>query len=175
MEATERTYTTIDRSGWESGAWDSEPDKVQFIDTATGLPCLAKRNHYGNWCGYVGVSAEHPLFGVAYNSCPHGCQEWCEHAPDYTFEVHGGLTYSDACEKGPEATSICHIPAPGEPDHVWWFGFDCGHAYDLAPGLQAEYRRYGIPALCDRDIYRTLEYVRGECASLAAQLAAFRA
>lgn len=33
--------------------------------------------------------------------------------------VHGGLTYSDRCHD-----DICHVPAPGEPDDVWWFGFD---------------------------------------------------
>lgn len=35
-----REYTTKDKSDWPRGEWDNEPDKVQFQDEATGLPCL---------------------------------------------------------------------------------------------------------------------------------------
>jgi hypothetical protein len=49
---TEREYRTIDKSAWGPGPWTDEPDKVQWTDTATGLPCLAKRNpRGGHWCG----------------------------------------------------------------------------------------------------------------------------
>ena len=27
-----------------------------------------------------------------------------------------------------EASFICHIPGPGRPKDVWWFGFDCAHS-----------------------------------------------
>jgi hypothetical protein len=62
-----------------------------------------------------------------------------------------------------QATSICHLPAPGEPDNVWWFGFDCAHSGDHSPAYDRGPRYRGI--------YRTLEYVRGQCRSLAKQLA----
>lgn len=163
----ELAYTTIDKAAWGDGPWQDEPDKVQWKDEATGLPCLAKRHEfYGNWCGYVGVSEGHPHF-LAEDTC------------ELDLEVHGGITYGATCQEGPEATSICHVPGPGEPDHVFWLGFDCGHAWDMQPGLIASYgerfARDGNPiwlAVREGVEYRTLEYVRAECARLAAQLAA---
>ena len=60
---------------------------------------------------------------------------------------------------------ICHVPGPGEPDDVWWFGFDCAHFHDRAPAME---RDLSLPSAS----YKTLDYVRAECASLARQLAA---
>ena len=78
------------------------------------------------------------------------------HGKDYNaldVEVHGGLTYAGEC-----SGSICHVPKPGEPDNVFWFGFDCAHAYDLSPATQAFYRERGISLSRDGDdVYRTVE------------------
>lgn len=149
------------------GPWDGEPDKAQWVDAATGLDCLAVRNHYGAWCGYVGLPSTHPLYGTHYS--------------DVTVTVHGGeLTFSERCnEEAPEGYGICHIPLPGRPDDVWWLGFDCGHYMDLQPGLAAL-----LESLPDRPtvpgsgmftlVYRTLEYVQRECERLAKQLAEVR-
>src|SRR6185295_5225427 len=61
-------WTFLDKSKWpERGPWDNEPDKAQWTDVATGLPCLAVRAH-SHWCGYVGVTEEHPVFGKDYDS-----------------------------------------------------------------------------------------------------------
>jgi len=168
---TERSYTTMDKSSWGAGRWQDEPDKIQFVDEATGLDCLIVRSHLGALCGYVGVAEGHPLFGVEYGD-----------GPDDQLDVHGGITYSDACQVGPEAESVCHIPAPGQPDHLWWFGFDCAHLGDLCPAHQR--RRDPIvvargialgeaapPAEMFVDRYRDVDYVRAQCASLARQLA----
>ena len=157
-----KTYTTIDRAalGWPAAPWDGEPDKVQWPDEVTGLPCLAVRNpRYGNWCGYVGALPEHPLHGNGYE--------------DVNFEVHGGITYANACSPGEdEATGICHTPAAGESDHVWWFGFDCAHGWDYSPNDLKDSNERGYPFTigANRE-YRTLAYVQLECASLARQLA----
>jgi hypothetical protein len=62
---------------------------------------------------------------------------------------------------------ICHLPEPGEPDDVWWFGFDCAHYGDLSPSYDSKYRGHDELA-----VYRDLGYVERECANLAAQLAA---
>lgn len=164
------TYKEHDRSRWPNGPWDDEPDKVQWIDPDTDLDCLAVRNGVGAWCGYVGVGPEHPWHGIEYFDCtqPDDCdEEWCyRHTPEGLTAVHGGLTYSDSCqESAPEATGICHIPQPGRPDPVWWFGFDCCHAGDAYPNMTI---RFG------GDSYKPLAYVRQECRSLAAQLAAVR-
>lgn len=157
-----KEYTTIDRKalGWPSGEWDGEPDKVQWRDEATGMACLAVRNRRaGNWCGYVGVSPEHPLHGKGYDEAG-------------IFEVHGGLTFADECQPAEdESQGICHVPEPGEPDHVWWFGFDCAHAWDFSPydkKMEIE-RGYPFTIMSDQE-YRRLDYVKAECRGLAAQL-----
>lgn len=136
-----------DKSEWGQGPWQDEPDRKEWRDKETGAPCIANRNGMGAWCGYVAVPPGHPLHGKHYD------------APETSdLRVHGGLTYANACNK-----HICHVPEPGEPDNVWWLGFDCGHAYDLVPGL-VSYRM-------DDGEYRTLEYVEAECAKLAKQIA----
>jgi hypothetical protein len=58
---------------------------------------------------------------------------------------------------------ICHVPAEGRPERVWWFGFDCAHYGDLCPGMN----RYGG----ESGYYKNRRYVESEIASLAQQLA----
>lgn len=142
-------YTNTDKTSWGTGPWQSEPDKRQWTDEATGLPCLIVRGPSGALCGYVGVSSAHPLHG---KDC------------DYVgADVHGGLTFASGCQHGDDASrGVCHIPDPGQPDDVWWFGFDCAHAWDLTP---ASYRMHFAD-----DVYRDISYVAAEVVSLAAQL-----
>lgn len=146
-----------DRSKWPAGPWDGEPDKVQWKDAKTGLDCLANRaTHSGHWCGYVGVPPGHPLHGRDYE------------APNVS--VHGGLTFASECSKADEpCRGICHIAAEGEPEHLWWFGFDCAHCDDASP---YDYQREpeGYPWSPVHGVYRDLGYIKAECASLAAQL-----
>lgn len=195
-------YSTFDKSEWPHGPWMSEPDKKQWQDEETGLPCLIVRNHFGALCGYVGVSESHPLYGKDYD------------APD--VEVHGCLTFADSCRpsdrdaweawrqgmfdrkpqaeqfpqgdsarawkqyghliddyqawaENAEASAICHRPGEGEPDHVWWFGFDCAHYGDRMPATEAHspFGREGQ--------YRDFDYVTNEVKGLARQLAALAA
>lgn len=164
-------WTNVDKTAWGPGQWQNEPDKRQWTDGATGLACLAVRNpSSGNWCGYVGVPDTHPWHSISYNGCvqkPPCGQHYCDHYPD--VRVHGGLTFSDKCADvaGDHSRYICHLPEPGEPDNVWWFGFDCNHSGDRAPGYVARYPGHSIPG----EHYRNLRYVEGECARLARQLA----
>jgi hypothetical protein len=147
-------YRNIDKAGWPAGPWHDEPDKKQWQDAVTGLPCLIKRNPLGgNLCGYVGVPRGHPLYGVNYDDADH-------------LSVHGGLTYSSKCSEGPEDRAICHKVEPGESDDVWWFGFDCGHCDDYFPSP-----KFRMPGLEDGAVYRDLAYVTVEIEGLAAQLA----
>lgn len=82
METKE--WRTIDKVTWGRGPWDDEPDKKQWLDEATGLPCLAVRaSALGHWCGYVGVPVGHPAYGKGY--------------ADLDVTVHGGLTFADRC------------------------------------------------------------------------------
>lgn len=170
-----KTYTTMDRSNWPSGEWDSEPDKAQWKDDETGMVCLAVRNTFGAWCGYVGLNERHPLYEKDYSD---------DLAQD--IKAHCGLTFADHCQPSKsEATGICHVPEQGDPDNVWWLGFDCLHYLDIAPesverepigrnllGWELVRRELMRRAAGDFPLaeYRTLEYVRKECASLAMQL-----
>jgi hypothetical protein len=170
-----REWSHLDKRAWERGPWDDEPDKVQWRDEATGLPCLAVRNERsGNWCGYVGVSERHPAFGLNYYHSTWDAEQEGQtltpvQAAINAVSVHGGLTFADKCHPSPEGEGhgICHVPAPGEPDHVWWFGFDCAHSGDVSPGYSAELR-FDWPGA----EYRVLAYVKSECRDLARQLQA---
>lgn len=139
----------VDRTGWPPGPWDDEPDRIEW--RSDGLPCLIVRNRWGALCGYVAVSDGHPWFGEDYNALP-------------ALEVHGGLTYTGSC-----ADHICHAPAEGEPDHVWWIGFDCAHSMDLAPRLRAQLSELSFKPddWPDYEIYRDVAYVRAEVERLA--------
>jgi hypothetical protein len=170
-----REYRTIDKSEWGDGPWQQEPDKRQWTDEATGLPCLIVRSRLGgNLCGYVGVPPSHPAHGAAY-----GPKDYCHptnlEAAIEAIPVHGGLTFAAGCGHGDESTSICHIPEPGEPDDVWWFGFDCAHYQDYSPGLAATIKRFSSPEwmkirLLDES-YRDVSFVENEIRVLAAGLA----
>lgn len=155
-----REYRTADKSKWGDGPWQNEPDKVQWIDEATGLDCLIVRSPLGNLCGYVGVAPGHPLHGKDYGDV------------DRYIDVHGGLTFADACaETIEDGRGICHIAEVGRPDHVWWFGFDCAHCGDVSPKMRAdmeERHRCFIHSPDER--YRDIGYVRSEVESLAKQL-----
>jgi hypothetical protein len=57
VQTLEYSYLEKERAEWGEGEWNNEPDKVQWQDEETGLPCLVVRSPMGgNWCGYVGVS-----------------------------------------------------------------------------------------------------------------------
>lgn len=145
-------FAVVDKSSWPRGEWDSEPDKCQF-ETEVGLPGLIVRGPSGALCGYAAIPEGHKLFGRSYD------------ASEVKAEAHGGLTFSGACKSGAnEQSDICHRPSPGEPEHVWWFGFDCAHAGDLMPSL---WRRF---SWSQGGVYRNLSYVRAEVEALAKQL-----
>ncbi len=184
----------IKKSQWGKGPWQDEPDKLQWVDEAAGLTCLILRGPVGALCGYVGVPETHPGYKIAYDgttSMEH--EEWhqeCrklmrEKSPDFSkmnfpsmpdsvpgigeaisnITVHGGLTFAGFW--------------PDEVPGLWFFGFDCAHAFDLCPGIEATMKRINIDEGTTRredhhfdDTYRTMEYVKVECTKLAAQLRA---
>ena len=161
METKE--YRTFDKSVWGDGPWLTEPDKMQWQDEATGLPCLIVRNTRvtGALCGYVGVAEGHPDFEKGYDNVE--------------VEVHGGLTFAAFCtQSDDEGSHICHKPSPGEPDHVWWLGFDCSHSGDIAPAMEARYRKSPLgPTMYGagwEETYKGFGYVKAEVTRLAAQI-----
>ena len=148
-QCTDECGHVASRKTWPPGPWTNEPDRVEFQHA--GLQCLLHRGPRGAWCGYVGLPPSHPLHGKSY---------W--DAAD--IDVHGGLTYADHCDG-----AICHIPAEGENEMLWWFGFDCSHGGDCVPGFLAlppEFR-FDEP----HAVYRDQAYVTRETKRLAEQLA----
>lgn len=144
----------IDKSKWGSGPWQNEPDRIEW--EYLGFACLMTRTEMGNWCGYVAVPPGHPAFEKPYD--------------DVDVRVHGGLTYSDHCQ-----AHICHVPKPGDPDNVWWLGFDCAHAWDLVPVMKPMMVKLGHPNpgfMDERAVYRDVPYVKKEVRNLARQLKA---
>lgn len=139
-----------------SGIWSMEPDKAQWIDQKTNLDCLAVRGPLGAWCGYVGLPPGHPGYGKDYQ----------EVEALYDIDIHGGLTFSDACQKRDDpSVGICHVPQEGRDKDIWWIGFDCAHAWDLVPVMQ-KYGTYGTGDV----VYRDLRWVIRETARLAEQV-----
>lgn len=134
--------------------WDDEPDRVEWKHE--GFPCLIVRNESGALCGYVAVPPGHPW---------HGRDAFGDNAIDAS--VHGGLTYSGACDG-----KICHVPDPGDPDDVWWLGFDCAHYRDIVPAVVAIgskiYDGIEEPSWM-RPTYKTVSFVKNEVEGLAVQ------
>lgn len=161
METIEyRNPHVFDKANWGEGEWLAEPDKKQWKDAATGLPCLIVRSSMsGALCGYVGVSQGHPYFGKDYDNAP--------------VDVHGGLTFGGKCqEEVNECEGVCHKAPEGEDD-VWWLGFDTAHiTYDLAPAISASLGKLGHSELFKGCTYKNLAYVTAQVESLAAQLKA---
>jgi hypothetical protein len=154
-----REYHTKDKSAWIDGPWKQEPDKIQWEDFQTGLPCLIVRNDIGALCGYVGVPNDHPWHGKEYG--------------EIDAVAHGGLTFTGPCmDVEDESRGVCHVPGEGEPDDVWWVGFDCAHWNDKCDMGIAH-----LPELKDLELfgrsspsaYRDVDYVTKQVRRLAAQ------
>jgi hypothetical protein len=156
-----QTDTWLDKTTWGDGPWQDEPDRIEWKDPVTGYPCLMLRHaHFGNWCGYVAVPPGHVLHGADWNAA----------SDDVASAAHSGLTFASGCmdDDRPKREQVCHAPAPGEPDNVWWFGFDCAHIGDQLPGMPLALP----PHPGHRDCYRDAPYVTERCTALAAALAA---
>lgn len=151
--------------------WRDEPNEKHW--EAHGLQCAIYRNGVGALCGYVGVPAEHPLYGVKYSDeVPNPPKQQLERPAD--VDKVGVLNVLAHLVKEDDSWDLamlldCHkgltFSGGFQPDYdqkeLWWFGFDCAHAGDLAPGLL-----HG-----EGDVYRDMSYVIAETENLAKQLA----
>jgi hypothetical protein len=108
------------------GPWNNEPDKARWVDEATGFDCIVLRHpRHGNLNGYVGVPVGHPLYGQDYDAAYERVD----------IQVHGGLTFAGAASEPDVDEEFRRTPHPDRPQDVWWFGFDCAHAWDLSPTM----------------------------------------
>lgn len=164
------------KTEWGDGVWQNEPDRFEWIDEATGYPCLAKRAMtHGAWCGYVGIPREHNCYGKNIYDL------------DLNIDVHGGLTYGAECDGNLE-TGICH---KADKDDVFWYGFDCAHYCDFEPAIEAMHRDILVSYMTSnykdfldklppewnpleerllKKTYRDLDFVKSECTKLVKQL-----
>lgn len=161
-----------------SRKWTVEKDWI----TDAGLRAVVLMGDRGTRCGYVGVANDHPLYGCEYSDAApclvFPSEEeigkrgivavWAsqgEARPDAVFDVHGGLTYSGG-----------QADYPAQSEGLWWFGYDCAHAWDAAsPEYLAEMREQ-YPGqdymwrVSDDQVHRSLAYCVTECESLAKQM-----
>lgn len=179
------TREVIPKSKWGVGPWQDEPDRLEWIDERTGLPCCIIRNMHvtGSLCGYVGVPANHALFGWCYSDSVNLKEDYLENVKmgkdigwiegfcyaisgemenktiplGMILHVHGGITWSGS------------LPDESETRHHW-FGFDCSHCEDLSPLANAVIFSLMGPREKRGEVYRTIEYVKVECTNLAFQL-----
>lgn len=157
----------------------NEPD--YFKSCAYGLPFIMKRNHAKAWCGYVGVPVGHPHYGLSYSDrvsvIDRTAIQLKQQSPisilieaaqeddqkvsiDILYDCPGGITWAKD-------------HAAGEyKDGYWYFGFDCHHYNDLGPrDIILASQGAGYPS--EGREYRTFEFVRRACFSLADQLTDF--
>jgi hypothetical protein len=123
--------------------WDVEPDRVEWFDVDTGLPCLVIRiPDQFHLCGYVGIPEEHNKYLIS----------------NLQYDVHGGVTYTSHGN---------HIIYHNRAKNVWWVGFDCAHACDLVPTMAKMLKINLFDTLQE---YRDISYVMMECKNLARQI-----
>lgn len=169
-----------DKAEWGPGEWQDEPDYIEWIDPATRLPCIMRRNlSMGHWLGYVCLPHGHRARHLAFNST-HELDKWAsegdmfarlrrrsgraayDNFPD--LQCHGGLTYAGSIEwRGPEFRGLRAA------------GMDFAHLDDLVPGMRAiDLKIAGLKELLDlgrcADTYRNAAYVRAEVEALAVQI-----
>jgi len=147
-------FLWCDRSLWPPGPWDGEPDFREFRHM--GLPCIVCRGAMGGWCGYLGVPPGHVWHGKHQEEIDRSA------AAEFPYE----LSYASPC-----SLLICHTPAPGEPEDVWWMGFDLQRAGDYTPDVAMMMQR--VPGLTElmRDWVYPNERFAQEAVRVLAELA----
>lgn len=142
----------------EKEPWLDEPDLDYW--RIKDMLCVAIRHPWGHWCGYVGVGSKHPLYRVKLDELEESGEE---------IHAHGSINWA----------------APLTEFTGWYFGFDCAHPFDYKPYEVSRLREAGLPESMLREHarifainedepfplrYRDINYVRANCAAIAAQI-----
>lgn len=178
IESVYPDYYGVPRNEWGEGEWVNEPDRLQWVDKLSGYYCLIHRNVTGALCGYVSIPEQHCLHGIYYHAEITEFNDFLDHpfiSIESFFDCHGGITFSGESTK--EATENFGIGLAGFlENNLWWLGFDCGHAGDYCPTIEANYKKLKLPAiinLIEVPIYRNIDYVKSQCMELAFKLKSF--
>jgi len=144
----------IDRTNWPPGPWDSEPDRIEWRDEATGLPCVIIRpNNDGHLCGYVGVPIWHMFYGKHCDDIGFDDDEYTGPYRGVTYAKHGNA-------------HVRHTQLTNEPDRFWWLGFSCDGWGDGQPGRPID-PEFGMSLDRVQRQYRTVPQVREDCTKFA--------
>ena len=98
------------RERWLRGPWDDEPDFVRWIDPVTRYNCMVRRTPLGSLCGYVGITSDHPSFGL------HGSVTWCNFFKEIPEDVQLFWIGFDCAHFH---DLIPGMPMPSGPDGVY--------------------------------------------------------
>lgn len=125
------------RASWTPGAWQDEPDIVEWRAPGIPYPLLIVRGRTGCLCGYVGLPKGHPLHGM-----------W---QGDRTR-----FTWSESPEEINAAFQCGGVYVPtGEPPTCWWLGFHCGAMHELMPAVPLPAEPVGGRSYVSLDEVRT--------------------
>lgn len=149
------TYV-YDKAGWTAGQWSSEPDKVQWQDPLSGIPCLIVRQR-GLWSSYAGLNQTYTIYGQTASALD-------------ALLIVGGLevTYAAVADNSGRPLAIVHTPEAGEPGGLWWVGVGACHDSEL---LTDEDPMLGV----DDETYRNMRYAMGISQALAEEMRIHRA
>jgi hypothetical protein len=153
-----KTMYFFDKQEWLDGPWCQEPDYRCWFDAETHYACVARRNVFGAWCGYVGLDWRHPLYETEI-----GSEEF------KYIDVHGTVQFAD----WDKTEDVNFYPA----ERNWYVGFDCMQDDDLCPAFQNDTLRPSKRKSSKTPImvYRDMNYVLDQIELLAKQLSSFDA
>lgn len=110
---------------------------------------IRKHPRFETLNGYLGIPKGHPWYQVDHNHID--------------TSVHGGLTYA-------AHHSSNQIEGLDPTLDIWWIGFDCGHAWDIIPGIEKLEKELGFePIRIEGSSYKDRDYVFNELEELAQQ------
>jgi hypothetical protein len=149
-----QAWTFQDKSTWGDGPWLQEPDKAQWVDLSSDLPCLAVRQWtFGNWCGYVGIRPGHPYYRKRWQTFRDTPSEhlaikfsnFCaRHDPlpppdKFTAELRSrlGLPWYIPAPERQSLRDIAVFHTADEHERIWWIGFDLGYPWGSIPAEDA--------------------------------------
>lgn len=99
--------------------------------------------------------------GLPCHACRSRLGAWCGYVQVPDGHSWHGLDFGDEALWDVQVHWGPTFSGPMRDAEGWWLGFDCAHLHDLVPAYQYD----------DDCTYRTLGYVRRQCANLARQIA----